>query len=215
MFLRGKCQNKKDVRSKKLIVSIREVTARLFYRLWFPEFVVQRQDCRDYRFTEADFCHLTMEDFEFMYHYFRDQQIRRDNITLALNAIKRFLRRHVLFTQCHDLQMAVESDQTRVNLLRPNQMLAGLMQMPLYAVIGEPEFGIAFKNGMNKIFIWFNELEKYSDGTLKVVRLQLQEKLRRHDAERRITWMSSRPRRIVLRAIEEIDERIAALSSQL
>ncbi|KAI3677911.1 hypothetical protein L6452_37185 [Arctium lappa] len=124
-------------------------------------FVVQRQDTHLYTFSKASFHHLQIDDFEYMYNMFRDMMISKDNITYALEAIKRFLRRHINFSYCYDFQLGIETNQRKINLIKPNLKLPDLENYPLFTILQDPEFGIVYKNGQNvKWFLIFSEVAK-------------------------------------------------------
>mgnify|MGYP003330959220 CR=1 FL=1 len=95
-----------------------------------------------------------------------------------MKAVNRFLRRQVTLSCINDFQMAIESNQTKVNLLKPDQNLQELESLPLYKIIQMPTAGIVYQNAQQeKRFMRFNEIAKYSDGTLKVIALQLRNQL--------------------------------------
>ncbi|KAI3707555.1 hypothetical protein L6452_26181 [Arctium lappa] len=108
---------------------------------------------------------------------------RTQDISQALFVIKRFIRRQIRFFRVFDFQMAVESFQPVVNLLRPNRSLSNLESYPFFTIVEDP-YGVVYKNGSNeKCFLRFEEITHFSDGTLKVIKLQLEQRLK--DAKRR------------------------------
>ncbi|KAI3677964.1 hypothetical protein L6452_37238 [Arctium lappa] len=62
-----------------------------------------------YTFSEADFHYLSVDDLKYMYHELRNMVIRKENITFALETIKRFVRRHIYYTYCYDFQLQLRS----------------------------------------------------------------------------------------------------------
>ncbi|KAI3665070.1 hypothetical protein L6452_43687 [Arctium lappa] len=144
---------------------------------------IERRDCRWYIFSEADFTDLSIDDIEFLYDHFRNLYHRSQDVSQALFVIKRFIRRQIRFFRVFDFQMAVESFQPVVNLLRPNRSLSNLESYPLLTIVEDP-YGVVYKNGSNeKCFLRFEEIAHYSDGTLKVIKLQLEQHLK--EAKRR------------------------------
>ena len=95
-----------------------------------------------------------------------------------MKAVNRFLRRQVTISHATDFQLALESNQPKVNLLKPNQTLPGLEDLPMFKTIVKPTAGIVYPNlQREKKFLRFDEVAKYSDGTLKMIVLQLRKRL--------------------------------------
>ncbi|KAI3681645.1 hypothetical protein L6452_36447 [Arctium lappa] len=183
MFI--KCQRQKNhlVSSPHLIVRVISITINKFVNIWYPDFEVERRYCKRYNFSEADFTDLSIDDIEFLYDHFRNLYHRSQHVSQALFVIKRFIRRQIRFYRVFDFQMAVESFQPVVNLQRPNRSLPNLDSYPLFTIVQEP-YGVIYKNGSSqKCFLRFEEIGHYSDGTLKVIKLQLEQRLK--EAERR------------------------------
>ena len=131
-------------------------------------FIVLRQDGKEYTFSEADFSILELDDFEFIYHEFRQRTNRPQDAIIVLNAIDRFMRRQVKFSYISDFQIGCESNQNKINLLKPNQSLPEIENSPMFIILEELEFGIVYQNEkQEKCFLRFNEVQKYFDGTLK------------------------------------------------
>ncbi|KAI3707461.1 hypothetical protein L6452_26001 [Arctium lappa] len=124
-----------------------------------------------------------MDDIEFLYDHFINLYHRTQDFSQALFAIKRFIRRQIRFFRVFDFQMAVESFQPVVNLLRPNRSLPDLDSYLLFTIVQDP-YGVVYQNGSNqKCFLRFEEIAHYSDGILKVIKLQLEQRLK--EAQRR------------------------------
>ncbi|KAI3697974.1 hypothetical protein L6452_31081 [Arctium lappa] len=74
--------------------------------------------------------------------------------------------------------MTVESFQPVVNILSPNRSLPDLDYYPLFTIIQDP-YGVVYNNGSSqKCFLRFEEISHYSDATLKVIKLQLEQRLK-------------------------------------
>ncbi|KAI3746615.1 hypothetical protein L6452_09052 [Arctium lappa] len=149
MFI--KCQRKRNntVSSQHLIVRVISVIVNKFVNIWYPDFEVERRDCKRYKFSEADFTDLSIDDIEFLYDHFRNLYHRTQDISQTL----------------------------------PNRSLPNLESYSLLTIVEDP-YGVVYKNGSNeKCFPRFEEIAYYSDGTLKVIKLQLEQRLK--DAKRR------------------------------
>ena len=111
-----------------------------------------------------------MDDFEVIYHEIRRRTIRPHDVIIALNAIDRFMRRQIKYSYVTDFQLGCESNQKKVNLIKPNQQLPDIENFPLFLILEEPEFGIVYQNAKKKkCFMRFDEIQKFSDGTIKMI----------------------------------------------
>ena len=70
--------------------------------------------------------------------------VRPSEVLLALNAVKRFLKRQVKYSYISDLQIGCESNQKKVNLLKPNQDLPNIESFPVMMILEVPEFGLIY-----------------------------------------------------------------------
>ncbi|KAI3758588.1 hypothetical protein L6452_06155 [Arctium lappa] len=131
------------------------------------------------------------EAYQYEYLMLIKCQRRRNNLVSSTHLIVRvisvtinkFIRRQIRFFRVFDFQMVVESFQPVVNLLRPNRSLPDLDFYPLFTIIQDP-YGVVYKNGSSqKCFLIFEEIGHYSDGTLKVIKRQLEQRLK--EAQRR------------------------------
>jgi len=69
-----------------------------------------------------------------------------------------------------DFQIGFELQKSKINVPYPNQFLSSgdIDTLPVGHVIKEPNLGVVFINSQSKkIFIDFEELAAYSDGTLE------------------------------------------------
>ncbi|KAI3715406.1 hypothetical protein L6452_22388 [Arctium lappa] len=183
MFI--KCQRRGNnlVSSPHLIVRVLSVKINKFVNIWYPDFEVERRDCKLYTFSEADFNDLSIDDIEFLYNHFRDLYHRTQDISQALFVIKRFIRRQIRFYRVFDFQMAAESFQPVVSLQRPDRSLPNIDSYSLFTIL-QNLYGVIYRNASSqKCFLKFEEINHYSDGTLKVIKLQLEQRLK--DAQRR------------------------------
>ena len=88
------------------------------------------------------------------------------------------MRRQVKYSYISNFQIGCESNQRKINLLKPNQHLSKIKNFAVFIILEEPEFGIVYQNAnKEKCFMGFEEVQKYSDGTLKLIRMRLNNKL--------------------------------------
>ncbi|KAI3685540.1 hypothetical protein L6452_34788 [Arctium lappa] len=178
MFIKCQRRGKLLVSSPHLIVQVISVVIQKFVNIWYPIFKVQRRYCTLYTFSEADFNDLSIDDVEFLYNHFRNLYYRSGDVSQALFVIKRFIRRQIRFFRVFDFQMAAESFQPVVNLQRPNRSLPNIDSYPLFTILHNP-YGVIYRNSSSQnCFLRFEEINHYSDGTLKKIRLQLDQRLK-------------------------------------
>ena len=135
-----------------------------------PTYFVKRMDGEKYRFHEAHFHILPVDDIIFLYKFFRDTHIRPLETKVGFDAVKRFMSCRIQHASLEDFQMGFELQKNKINVPYPNQFLSAedIDTLPVGHVIKEPIPGVVFINSQNKkIFIDFEELAAYSDGTLE------------------------------------------------
>lgn len=127
---------------KYKIVFVKQVYTKKLINVWYPIFTVTRQDDKEWMFSEADFSLLELEDLEFLYNEFRQRTIRPQDIIIALNDVTRFMRRHVKYSYIADLRTGCESNQKKINLLRPDQSLPNIENFQVLMILEVQEFGV-------------------------------------------------------------------------
>ncbi|GJU64576.1 hypothetical protein Tco_1246411 [Tanacetum coccineum] len=99
------------------------------------EITIQRQDDQLYRFREGDFKRLRRQDIEDILLLLVKGNLTNLNLDerFALNvALRMYTRRIVIQEHMEDLQLAVESYQKKINLLRPDSYRSDLRKMTPY-----------------------------------------------------------------------------------
>ncbi|GJU17265.1 hypothetical protein Tco_1145231 [Tanacetum coccineum] len=156
------------------------VTGKLFYKgnVGFPSRheVYSKTDEKEYKFCEADFPYLNQNDIEDLYILKIQNKIHNKGTKEydLINALKMYISRIVIKKRVEDVQMGVESYQTKLNLTKPQLMGGCLHQFTPYTIINHP-LGVVYE-GVNdrKRLIRDNELHKFCDGTLNKVLNKLQ-----------------------------------------
>ena len=106
-----------------------------------------------------------------------------------------------------DFQLGCESNQKKVNLIKPNQQLPDIENFPLFMILEEPEFGIVYQNAEKKrCFLRFEEIQKFSNGTLKMIRMKLNNKLNEDKNVKK--KMDQTERDLILRVLHLIQDRL-------
>ncbi|KAI3771183.1 hypothetical protein L6452_02342 [Arctium lappa] len=146
-----------------------------------------------------------MDDFDIYYDILSPILNKNIEQQVVYTAVRRYLRNNIIYSYISNIHIGIESKQTKINLLKPFQKLVDIENLPTYMIIEEHEFGIVYKNESgNKCFLWFEEIEKYCDGTLKIIKLQLTKKLKFDDKEEKKTDVQERKlNELVLEKIEK------------
>ncbi|GJZ42068.1 hypothetical protein Tco_0588954 [Tanacetum coccineum] len=81
-----------------------------------------------------------------------------------------FTRRIVIQKRVEDLQLGVESYQKKLNISKPRTRAEDLSQRSPYTTLSNPQ-GVIYEDKLNsKRLMRFDELYKFSDGTLQSIR---------------------------------------------
>ncbi|GJR30092.1 hypothetical protein Tco_1106324 [Tanacetum coccineum] len=171
---RNKATSRHKVYSRMKILSIIRISVdKQFGYGYLKEIIVRRANQKEYIFNKADFPRLHLNDIEDMFllyiqnklhHLTGDEQFDR------VNALRIFIRRTVIKKRVEDVQLRVKSYQTNLNITFPQTKCDGLDFKEPYTIVYEPR-GVVYQNKSNrKKLMRADELYKFSDGTLKVVR---------------------------------------------
>ncbi|GJZ88514.1 hypothetical protein Tco_0660296, partial [Tanacetum coccineum] len=113
-------------------------------------------------------------DKQFGYGYLKEIVVRRqtrksDEQVDLVTALHLFIRRIILKKRVEDIQLGVESYQTKLNITRPQVRCGDLDVKETYTILQKPR-GVVYLNKNNgKYLMRDDELYKFSDGTLKPV----------------------------------------------
>ena len=171
-----------DVKNKGRIVAIKQILEdRRFDYVYMKEIVVKRQDEQLYKFCEADFPHLYLDDVEDMYLEKVQGRMRGFPTSTQYNFISSllmYIRQLIIRERVEDLQLGVESYQNHLNLTKPQLMIEELHDASQLMILQQPKFGVTYLNSKNQLrFMRFDELHKFCDVTLQRVRDGLVERL--------------------------------------
>lgn len=135
-----------------------------------PTFIVKRTNDKKYRFSEAHFKILPVEDIIFLYSHFLNAIQRYHEDLVAFEAVKRYISSCIQYASLEDFQIGFEVIKRKINVPYPDQSLSSqdIEQLKIGQVIKKPSPGVVFINSQKmKIFIHFSEIAAYSDGTLE------------------------------------------------
>ncbi|GJT44511.1 hypothetical protein Tco_0953226 [Tanacetum coccineum] len=146
----------------------------------------RRNDDKLYTFKEGDYKRLRLQDIEDMLLLPVQGKLTNLNVgeRLALGvSLFMFTRSVILRRRVEDLRLGVESYQKKLNLTRPDTYKSDLKRKTPYIAYSNPK-GFIYQNKDKKnILMRIDELHKFSDGTLNVVRTALDDILKRIQME--------------------------------
>ncbi|GJT72075.1 hypothetical protein Tco_1031361 [Tanacetum coccineum] len=140
------------------------------------ETVLRRADYKEYKISEKDFKNLYPNDFEDLFLLHLQDKLnhlpKSDKVNLY-TAVNMWIRNIVIRKHVEDLQLGVESYQTKLNLEQPNWDASDFLFKEDYTIVNKPRAVIYRDRGDNKKMMRINEVYKFSDGTL----MRIQDKL--------------------------------------
>ncbi|GJW23382.1 hypothetical protein Tco_0034004 [Tanacetum coccineum] len=117
-----------EVYSQMNILSVIRISVdKQFGYGYLKEMVVRRADQNEYAFKEADFSRLHLNDIEDMFLLYVQHKLHNltsDEIVDLVNALHTFTRSIVIKKRVKDVQLGVESYQTKLNITHPKTSYA-------------------------------------------------------------------------------------------
>ncbi|GKC98944.1 hypothetical protein Tco_1169219, partial [Tanacetum coccineum] len=113
-----------------------------------------------------------LNDIEDMYLLYAQNKLHHligDKQTDLVSALRFFIRRIVIQKRVKDVQLRVESYQTKLNITMPQVRCAGLDDKEPYTTFYKPRGVVYLNKDNNKFLMKADELYKFRDGTLKKV----------------------------------------------
>ncbi|GJU20021.1 hypothetical protein Tco_1153363 [Tanacetum coccineum] len=145
------------------------------------DITVRRDDDKLYTFKEGDFKRLRLQDIEDMLILFAQGKLTNLNVEdrPAFGVSLRMFTRSIVIQRCvEDLQLGVESYQKKLNITKPDTYRSDLKCRDAYTTYSNPRgFIYQNKDKKNKL-MRIDELHKFSDSTLDVVRTTLNDHLK-------------------------------------
>ncbi|GKE01589.1 hypothetical protein Tco_1389572 [Tanacetum coccineum] len=136
------------------------------------EIVVRRADRQLYKFKEGDFVDLhlnVIEDMLLLAVQHKLFQLDRSDIVNRIVA-HRIFTRNLIKRRVEDLQLGVESYQKKLNITKPRKTFPGIEFKEIYTPSFNPPEVIYEDLNKQKRVMRADEMYKFSDGTLKIVR---------------------------------------------
>ncbi|GJY89620.1 hypothetical protein Tco_0504816 [Tanacetum coccineum] len=161
---------RKDVRTHMRILSVVRIKAYSRYGYdYLSEIVLRRADHQEHTIAEKDFKNLYPSDFEdlnlLLLQGHLDHLSGSDKRMLS-TAVKLWTRNLVIRQRVEDFQLGIESYQTQLNLTKPGWDATGYEFKHDYTIIESPRAVVFPVNNNERKIMRFNEIYKFSDGTL-------------------------------------------------
>ena len=209
-------RSKDKVFSQQRILSIKDVpvTEKRFGHNFLDEIVVRRIDDKLYKFSEADYHRLNLNDIEDMYLLKVQGKLQHLPGSLQydiINSILLFMRQTIIKARVDDAQLGVESYQTSLNFTALQNQIPGIPYLRSFIFNNKP-FGVVYPSKDAYRFMRYDELHKFGDQTLKFVKIKLNDKLKEYDSGINVGW-KSRDVREALKFMDRIDHRLSSGST--
>nr|GEX73031.1 E-beta-farnesene synthase [Tanacetum cinerariifolium] len=183
--------------------------------------VLRRTDLNEHVIAKRDFKYLYPSDFEDMYLLNLKGHLNHlppKDKKILTNAVNLWTRHLVIRQRVKDFQLGIESCQTQLNLTKPQWDATGFEYKHDYTVIDSPR-AVTFRDRYGvQMIMRFNEIHKFSDGTLQQIDEALDHRVKefkinrmnpglntrfwtRKDVDRSKAFMFANPKRLKTRRI--------------
>ncbi|GKA12922.1 hypothetical protein Tco_0692468 [Tanacetum coccineum] len=136
---------------------------------YLREIILRRADYKEYKISEKDFKNLHPNDFEDLFLLNIQEKLNhlpKTDKTSLHTAVNMWIRNLVIRNRVGDLQLGIESYQTKINLERPNWDAADYYFKEDYTIVPKPRAVVYRDRNDQRKLMRLNELHKFSDGTL-------------------------------------------------
>ncbi|GKA68674.1 hypothetical protein Tco_0768591 [Tanacetum coccineum] len=162
--------DRSTVRSHMQILNV--VSLKTYERYGYPflkEIVLRRADYKEYKISEADFKNLHPNDFEDLYLLHLQGQLNHlsgaEKVHL-FNAVNLWIRNIIAKNRVEDLQLVIESYQTKLNLTQLDWDASDFLFKEDYIIVSKPRVVIYRVRNDQKKMMRETKVHKFSDGTL-------------------------------------------------
>ncbi|GKA01202.1 hypothetical protein Tco_0673867 [Tanacetum coccineum] len=162
--------DREAVRSQMRILSV--ISVKVFEKYgynYLREIILRRADYQEYKISEKDFKNLHPNDFEDLFLLNIQEKLNhlpKTDKTSLHTAVNMWIRNLVIRNRVGDLQLGIESYQTKINLERPNWDATDYYFKEDYTIVPKPRAVVYRDRNDQRKLMRLNELHKFSDGTL-------------------------------------------------
>ncbi|GJV32825.1 hypothetical protein Tco_1393225 [Tanacetum coccineum] len=154
---------------------------------YLSEIVLRRANFQEHTIAKKDFKNLYPNDFEdlnlLLLQCHLDHLPGLDKWILS-TAVKLWTRNLVIRQRVEDFQLSIESYQTQLNLTKLGWDATGYEFKYDYTIIESPRAVVFPVNNNERKIMWFNEIYKFSDGTLTRILEALDYKVKEFQVKR-------------------------------
>ncbi|GJY52223.1 hypothetical protein Tco_0443070 [Tanacetum coccineum] len=159
------------------------------------EIILRRADLKEYVIAERDFKYLYPSDFEDLYLLNLQGHLNHlspEDKKILTTAVNLWTRNLVIRQRVEDFQLGIESYQTQLNLTKPRWDAKGFEYKHDFTVIDSPR-AVTFRDKYGvQMIMRFNEIHKFSDGTLHQIDEALDYRVKEFRVNRRNPGLDTR-----------------------
>ncbi|GKA81006.1 hypothetical protein Tco_0787698 [Tanacetum coccineum] len=136
---------------------------------YMKEITLHRADHQEYTIAKKDFKNLYPSDFEDLNLLLLQGHLNHllgSDIHMLSTAVKLWTQNLVIRQRVEDFQLGIESYQKQLNLTKSGWDATAFEFKHDYTIIDSPRAVVFPVNNNERKIMWFNEIYKFSDGTL-------------------------------------------------
>ncbi|GJU13864.1 hypothetical protein Tco_1136260 [Tanacetum coccineum] len=188
--------DRRAVRTHMRILSVVRIEVFSMYGYnYMKKIVLRRADLKEYTIAERDFKHMYPSDFEDLYLLNLQGHLNHlspEDKKILTTAVNLWTRNLVIRHRVEDFQLGIESYQTQINLTKPRWEATGFEFKHDYTVIDSPR-AVTFRDRYGvQMIMRFNEIHKFSDGTLQQIDEALDYRVKEFQINRTNPGMNTR-----------------------
>ncbi|GJZ94142.1 retrovirus-related pol polyprotein from transposon TNT 1-94 [Tanacetum coccineum] len=188
--------SRKVVRTHMRILSVVRIKAYSRYGYdYLKEITLRRADHQEYTIAEKDFKNLYPSDFEDLNLLLLQGHLNHlpgSDIRMLSTAVKLWTRNLVIRQRVEDFQLGIESYQKQLNLTKPGWDATGFEFKHDYTIIDSPRAVVFPVSNNERKIMRFNEIYKFSDGTLTNIIEALDYRVKEYKVNRLNLGMNTR-----------------------
>ncbi|GJS17270.1 hypothetical protein Tco_0411742 [Tanacetum coccineum] len=165
--------DRRAVRTHMRILSVVRIEVFSMYGYnYMKKIVLHRADLKEYVIAERDFKYMYPSDFEDLYLLNLQGHLNHlspEDKKILTTAVNLWTRNLVIRQRVEDFQLGIESYQTQLNLTKPRWEATGFEFKHDFTVIDSPR-AVIFRDKYGvQMIMRFNEIHKFSNGTLQQI----------------------------------------------
>ncbi|GJU13018.1 hypothetical protein Tco_1135414 [Tanacetum coccineum] len=188
--------DRRAVRTHMRILSVVRIQVFPMYGYnYMKKIVLRRADLKEYFIAKRDFKYLYPSDFEDLYLLNLQGHLNHlspEDKKILTTAVNLWTKNLVIRQRVEDFQLGIESYQTQLNLTKPRWDAKGFEYKHDFTVIDSPR-AVTFRDKYGvQMIMRFNEIYKFSDGTLHQIDEALDYRVKEFRVNRRNPGLDTR-----------------------